>query len=207
MRIEKQRTEVRLEKFYNTIAHAIAVSTAKFGDPKNWDYSSARIVYENYFEGVIAGKVTNYYDFGRGPGYSAVYVRMNDGTCAVLSYNYSYGPYIRNYDWKVNLTCGRAPQEQGVTIFDLNLYNFINPKIRCNYEPSGCGWLGDKSYDPAYAVRYDKATCDINSNYAWKAYGCFLKMVQDGFKFKDDYKFYAQSRKTGANSTLIKYWK
>lgn len=199
-KIEKMKTEARLAKFYSTIQGALNTSTAKHGNPREWDYSSAKTVYDNYFKGVLAAREP-YYQHD-----NSVYIKLHDGTCAVLRFNNGYGAYMKNYYWGINLNCGAFPQQEGLTVFELSLFNFLKPGSSCHYTPTGCGWPGDLNYDPYYADRFVKATCTIHSNYAWKAYDCYLKIVQNGFKISDDYKYYQQPREGRALPPDIHYW-
>ena len=96
---------------------------------------------------------------------------------------------------------------QGRKVFELSLYNFNKPKIKCNHNPHGCGSPGDYQYSDYWANITEKATCSSSSqDYAWKKYDCYLKFVQDGMTFKDDYKFYEHKSSSYNNEKERNYW-
>lgn len=205
-RLEKVKTEAKLKKFYTTIAIATSAAVGKHGDLSTWDYSGAKTIFDTYYKDEL--QILGSYYYPRPGSDPQMYIVLKDGTCAYLDQNISdtYGNRIANTYWTVNLNCGKFPQQEGLTIFQMNMYNFIDASKLCHYMPSGCGYPGDKFYSPSYASRKDKATCGINSNYAWKSYECFLKIVQDGFVIKDDYNFFKQPREGSAISDKYNYW-
>ena len=199
-RLEKIKTEAKLKKFYSTIAQATQKAEAEHGDWSTWDYNTDLLTfYDTYYKNNLSAAKVNY-KFG-----SYVYVTLQDGTCALLRSNGSLE--FTSLYWGISTNCkdGQASGAQGRDYFELALFNFKNSAYKCNYTPHSCGWPGvDKYYIPNI-LPYQKSTCRTES-YAWKSYECYLKFVQDGMKFKDDYQFYKQPRGKRNNGVTGGAW-
>lgn len=189
--LEKMKTEAKLKKFYSTIAQATQKAEAEYGDWSTWNYdTNLHTFYDTYYKNNLStAKVT--YDTKSN---MYVYVTLQDGTCALLKSNGRLISFKSLY-WGISTNCrsGESTGAEGRDYFSLALFNFKNSSYLCNHSPHSCGWPGidDDWYIPNQ--RYEKSTCETEA-FAWKSYECYLKFVQDGMQFKDDYQFYKQPR-------------
>lgn len=197
VRINKQTTEVKLKKFYSVISQATDNAMVENGDWKNWKYTGAREFYDTYYKKQLAPQKVKYDG-------DVVYVVLRDGTCARMRVNgsSSYGNDINNIYWGISTDCKSTGTNEGTRYFELTLYNFKNANVKCNHNPHGCGWEGVSGYYSYWANRKEKAACRTD-NYAWKSYECYLKFIQDGMQFSDDYKFYEHKVRKVTSSN---YW-
>lgn len=192
------KTEAKLKKFYSVMSNAIDKSVLDNGDWSTWDYSlSAVDFYNTYFKDQLSiAKIDTSQSYTNN-----IYLVLSDGTCAYLRKNSSESRF-RNYFIGISVNCKSRHANEGRKVFELGLYNFKKSNILCNYGPTGCGFIGDIDFRQDFVSNYDKAYCNIG-NRGWKSYECYMKFIQDGMQFKDDYNFYKHD---GAVKESGKYW-
>lgn len=188
-KIEIKRTQIKLKKFYSVLVQATKLSMAENEEMSGWNTSlTAKAFYDTYYANYL--KTLHRYDASD----SLIYLTLMDGTCAIFRKNGSTND-ISGFYWKINTNCGKGPQMEGVTIFELCIYNLVEAPIFCPTSARPCRWYTDNNYYDSWR-RYFlsdstfKGYCGKGSSgYGWKSLECYLKFIHDDFKFSKDYDF------------------
>lgn len=182
LKIEEKRTQIKLKKFYSVLAQATRQSIAENDEMSGWNTSLSGV---DFYDTYYAKYLKTLHRYNSRPDW--VYVRFMDGTCAKFRKNNSSRTNIDTFYWGIDTTCGKGPQMEGVTLFDLCVYNLIEAPIFC--AAGQCKWRTDADY--AYNMRWaGRGGCPATSSgYGWKGYECYLKFINNGFMFTKGYSF------------------
>ena len=173
-------TATKLRKFYSTMVQVNERAVSEEGNWQTWELTGAKPVFNKYFRKYLSVvKINDDSDW--------VYFVLKDGTCGRLRTNGGTSVF-KDYYIGISTNCASV-DDYGRDFFEISLWNLKDTTKLCNDSATGCGWPGNPSYyNPSYANRKDKASCSLYGG-AWNSYACFMKFLQDGMKFSEDYKF------------------